>query len=129
VALKEAVHDLLQKGVIVKCSCSKTEFINRLFLVVKPNGSFRPILDSHAFNQFVEKRKFKMETIRQALLLVYKGCHMITVDLKDAYQGIPIFWKHHKFFRFRLGHVHYQFIRLSFGYTLAPWLFTKMLKV
>ena len=70
-----------------------------------------------------------METIRHALLLVYQDCFMSTTDLKDAYQGIPVFWKHHKYFRFRLGRTHYQFVRLCFGYTLAPWLFTKMLKV
>lgn len=53
---------------------------------------------------------------------------MATVDLKDAYLSIPVHSNDRKYYRFRWGKKHYEFQRLCFGLTTAPWVFTKMLK-
>ena len=40
-------------------------FFNRLFLVLKPNNWWRPILDLSNLNQFLKVMKFKMETLEK----------------------------------------------------------------
>ncbi len=83
--------------------------MSRLFLVPKSDGSFRPVLNVKRLNESVQKEKFKMDTIHHAKALVREGAYMFTVDLTDAFNGIPLHPKYYKYFRFRLGNQHYQF--------------------
>ncbi len=128
-ALLNSVNDLLSKGVIHETECSSNEFCNRLFLVPKPNGEWRPILNVKKLNQFVVPEKFKMERVADAVLLIEPGDFMITIDLTDAYLAIPIAKSMFRFCTFRIGIQHYQFSRLCFGLSFAPYVFTKFLKV
>ena len=125
----DSVEELLAKGVIRPTKCSSGEFMNRLFLVPKPDGTFRPILNVKKFNDSVKKEHFKMESIKDAMMLVTPNCYMMTLDLKDAFQAVPITPGQYKYFRFRVAGQHYEFVRMCFGLTTAPWTFTKVMKV
>ena len=62
-SLNEALHSLGQKQTIEKVSVqSSLGFYNRLFLVPKPNGKWRPILDLSQLNLYLAPATFKMET-------------------------------------------------------------------
>ena len=56
------------------------------------------------------------------------GDYLVSIDLKDAYFSIPIFKPHRKFLRFKWSDQTYEFTCLTFGYSLAPRVFTKVLK-
>ncbi len=128
-ALLASVNNLLATGIIKETECNQKEFCNRLFLVSKPNGDFRPILNVKRFNHYIVKEKFKMERVADAILLIEPGDHMITIDLTDAYLAIPIASSMYKFCVFKIGTQHYHFTRLCFGLTSAPYVFTKFMKV
>jgi len=128
-ALIEVVNEFKSKGYIRECECIPDEYMNRLFLRPKPNGKFRPILNITKLNNFIRKEKFKMESLSQVLKMVEPNEFMCTIDLEDAFPSIPINNNYWNLFRFCIGGQHYKFVRLCFGLTVAPYVFTKMVKV
>ena len=65
-------------------------FLNRLFLVPKPNNKWRPILDLSNLNPFLKTEKFKMETPETIRTSLQKGEWVTSIDFKDAYFHILI---------------------------------------
>ena len=128
-ALLEALSSLRKKQalerVVVKSSLA---FYNRLFLVPKPNGKWRPILDLSKLNLFVATSTFKMETPETIRLSLQKGEWVTSLDFSDAYFHIPIAQRSRKFLRFHLNKVSFQFTSLPFGLATAPLEFTKVVK-
>ena len=124
----EKISKLLQEGVIEPTIHEKGQFINSIFTRPKPDGSCRMILNMKPLNQFIEYKKFKMDTLRNALQLVKRNCFMATVDIKDAYFTIRVAEEHHKYLKFLWKEKLYQFVVMPMGYTQAPRKFTKLLK-
>lgn len=100
-----------------------------MFLVSKKTGDLRPVINLKPLNEFVGKIHFKMEGVHLVQDLVKPGDYLATIDLKDAYFSIPIFPGDRKYFRFLWNKTLYRFTCLRFGgYSLAPRVFTKVLK-
>lgn len=53
---------------------------------------------------------------------------MACLDLKEAYFSVPIHKRHRKFLRFIFDNTTYEFCCLPFGLSIAPWVFTKLMK-
>ncbi|KAI8494019.1 hypothetical protein Bbelb_283660 [Branchiostoma belcheri] len=68
------VLSLKQKGVILEVPPVEGQFLSRLFLVPKKDGTWRPVVNVKPLNQYVVADHFKMEA---------------TLDIKDAYFHIP----------------------------------------
>ena len=68
------------------------QFISTLFLVEKGpgKGEFRPVINLKAPNRFLPKEKFKMERLHTTCSLLRRGDFMMKLDLKDAYNAVPI---------------------------------------
>ena len=79
------IAKLMNKGVIEPCMKESHDFISKIFLRPKKDGSHRLILNLKSFNQNVTYHHFKMDTLHSILKLVKKDCWMASVDLKDAY--------------------------------------------
>ena len=102
-------------------------FYSRLFLVPKPDGSFRPIIDLKKLNQFIVVPSFKMETLFSMIAALQPQEWITKIDLKDAYHHILVHVNIHKYFRFVVAGTVYQFRVLPFGLSTAPREFTKTL--
>lgn len=126
--LDEEFHKLLGKGAIEKAVSSKDQFISNISLVPKKTGDLRPVINLKPLNEFVSKIDFKMENISLIKDLVGPGDFLASFDLKDAYFSISIFKPHRKYLRFFWSGELFQFTCLPFGYSLAPRVFTKVLK-
>ena len=88
--LDRAIGKLIISGAIEKCCFTEGQFISSYFLVLKPDGSHRFILNLKKLNDFVKKEHFKMEDIRTAVNLLNRGDYMFRLDLKDAYLQILV---------------------------------------
>ena len=119
---------LKSKNAIKEVSSCSNEFLSNIFLVPKKTGDVRPVINLKPLNVFVQKIHFKMENINTALHTIAPGDYLVSLDLKDAYFSIPIFKPHRKFLRFKWSDQTYKFTCLPFGYSLAPTVFTKVLK-
>lgn len=124
----EAITNLLSIGAISKCDYTKGQFLSSVFLVPKPNGKFRFILNLKNLNKFITADHFKIEDLRTVLKLITKNCYMSKIDLKDAYYLIKIHPDSRKFLRFQFEQELYEFNVLPFGLSTAPYIFTKIMK-
>ena len=69
-----------------------------------------------------------MEGLNTLLDLLSGSEFFTTIDLKDAYFSISIHADHYKYLRFEWNSTLFEFICLPFGLSLAPRVFTKVLK-
>jgi len=122
------VVQLLQKGAIVPSFHEENEFISNLFVVPKPNGKWRPILNLKYLNEFVVYNHFKLETFQLVLDLIQPDDFFTKIDLTDAYFSVPIHPESRKFLKFSWNGVLYEMTCLPFGISVAPFLFTKICK-
>ena len=128
-ALKEEVKTLLLKEAIEVVQGEDAGFYNRLFLVPKENGEWRPVLDVSGLNKWVKKTHFSMESSRTVLQAIQPGDWMITIDMKDAYFHIQVHPDSRRYLRFVFNGVCYQFRAMCFGLSTAPQVFTRVLAV
>ena len=127
--LMEALHQLIDKNAVELVQNPKSlGFFNRLFLVPKPNNSWRPILDLSKLNLFLKAEKFKMETPETIRSSLQQGEWVTSIDFQDAYFHIPIQEQSRKYLRFHVRGRTYQFKALPFGLSTAPLEFTVVAK-
>ena len=102
-------------------------FYSRVFVVPKPNGKWRPIIDLKRLNQYIKIPRFKMESIQTVWTQLLPGNFAFSIDLTDAYFHVPVHPSYRKYLRiFYRGKV-FQFRALPFGLSTAPYLFTKIM--
>ncbi|VDH93156.1 Hypothetical predicted protein [Mytilus galloprovincialis] len=70
-----------------------------------------------------------MEGIHSVKDLIQKSDWMIKIDLTDAYLTVPVLKQHQKYVQFQWQGKTYQFQVLPFGISVAPLVFTKLIKV
>lgn len=122
------IQTLLKKGAIVPSFHEEGQFISTIFIVPKPNGKFRPVINLKYLNYFVTYEHFKQETFSVVLELIQKNDFFTSIDLKDAYFSIPIHSNFQKYLKFCWRGQLYKFVCLCFGLASAPRVFTKALK-
>jgi hypothetical protein len=111
--LDAEVTKLLRLGVIKKCEHEEGEVISPVFLVPKPDGSYRLILNLKQFNKNVRYEHFKMEHLYSATHMMTKNCFMASVDLRHAYYSVPVEQNYRKYLKF-------QWRGQLFSYTCLP---------
>lgn len=121
------INKLLDEGIIAPCLKEPKDFVSSIFLRPKKDGTYRTILNLKQFNEFVQYRHFKMDTLEHAIHLMKPGCYMASVDLKDAYYTVPIHPSHQKYLKFWFGENFYQYTCLLNGLASAPRIFAKAL--
>ena len=128
--MKEAIQSLISKGAISVVNPCPQQFISTLFLVKKGlgTGEFRPVINLKALNRFLPKEKFKMEGLHTARSLLRKGDYMMKLDMRDTYYAVPIHPESRKYLRFQFKGTTYEFRCLPFGLSLAPRVFTRILR-
>ena len=127
--LKEAVDAMISKGAIEPVrEVTSRGFYSRLFLVPKKTGGWRPVIDLSRLNSFLRIPTFKMETAEFIRGCLDKGQWVTSIDLSDAYFHIPMAPYTHRYLRFMVLGVVYQFLVLPFGLAIAPREFTKVAK-
>lgn len=126
--IQEAIDNLLSIGAISPCEPVANQFLSDIFLVPKPNGKYRFILNLKQLNKFISTVHFKLEDFRTAVKLVSEKCYMTTIDLKDAYFSVRIHDDSKKYLRFCWENNIYEFNVLPFGLNTAPFVFTKIMK-
>ena len=65
-----------------------------------------------------------MDTLKDAILLIKKGCFFTSIDLQDAFYTIPLSPLACKYFRFIHRDQLYEFTSLVMGYKDSPRIFT-----
>lgn len=130
-ALNASLAEFVDLSVIQRCSDTSNhqcKFMANLFVVGKRDNSHRVIFNIKELNQFVTYHHFKMETIKDALLLVTRGCFMASIDFKHAYFSVPVQYADRQYLCFRWQDQNFHFTCLPQGLSAAPRVFTKLMK-
>ena len=107
---------------------SEPFFLNQIFLVPKPHGGWRPVVNLKPLNSYLNIEHFKMENISMVADVIRKGWWMAKLDLKDAFLTVRIADFHKKYLQFEWNSKYFQFRSLPFGLATAPYAFTKITK-
>jgi len=125
---KVCIDRMLDIGAIKIVNNVEGQFLSSIFIVPKPDGSGRFILNLKQLNNYLFNSHFKMEDYRTVLQLLRNLDFMAKVDLKDAYYLIAIDDRDKKYLRFRFKSQLYEFQCMPFGLCTAPRIFTKLMK-
>ena len=74
--LNLAIKHLLQIGAVSICSPSKDQFISKIFLVPKSDGTSRLVLNLKNLNEFINSNHFKLEDRKMAENITTKDCYI-----------------------------------------------------
>ena len=100
-----------------------------MFLVLKPNGTYRLILNVSKLNVHIPCQHFKMETVQSVCAAVCPQDWICSIDLQNAYLHVPI---HPASYRYLLLAVSptevYHFRALPFGLNIAPLAFIRIVE-
>ena len=124
----EEVATMLEKGAIKEISPSPG-FYSLVFWVPKKDRGLRPIINLKKFNKnYLDPPHFRMDTIKDLILLLQEGDWAASVDLRDAYFHVGVNRRLRRFLRFGWKKRLYQYLLLPFGLCLAPFVFTMLTK-
>ena len=126
--LDEEVRQLTLKAAIEPVPVGQACFHSHLFLVPKPGGKWRPVIDLKALNRTIDIPSFSMETPESIRALMRPGDWAVSIDLSDAYFHIPIRPRFRRFLTFCHRGKLWQFRALPFGLSTAPWIFTRVME-
>jgi hypothetical protein len=127
-ALRQEVQALLEKQAIeIVKNATLPAFYSHLFVVAKPGGKWRPVIDLSVLNTHISAPYFRMETARALRQSVLPGDFAVSLDLSDAYLHIMMHPSTKRYLRFAIDGVIYCFRALPFGLCTSPWIFTRVM--
>ena len=102
-----AIQNLLKENVIE--ITNSPGVISSIFTKPKPSGDVRVILNLSELNKHVIYKHFKMQSIKQAILLSTPYCYYTKLDLSKAYDCVKIGKLFRHFLQFYSGNTKYQY--------------------
>ena len=132
--VNEAINELLADNRVSEVQdAAQLHNINPLYVAVQPSGKKRLILDLQNINSCLKKYGFKYEVNEKALEYFVLRGFFTKFDLQSGFHHIKIFLPHRHYLgfarNFGVGVVRYfTFNVLPFGLSIAPYIFTKLLR-
>jgi hypothetical protein len=114
--LREIVQDLLEKGVVAK---SYSQYASPAFLVPKPSGDYRMVVDYRLLNKKVVFDAFPMPTVEHAFANFTHARIFSVLDLNSAYYQIPLSAKSRKATAFCTPFGLFEFRKLPMGISVG----------
>ena len=119
--------ELLQEGCIKKLEVPLPHgWVSNIFLVPKPNGRFRMILNLKKLNEYVVYTKFQLNQIQKVLDMVLPHDYLCSLDLVSAFSHLYVDKRYHRFFQFKWKGEYYCFCTMPQGFTDSPRLFVRL---
>ncbi|OLY82290.1 hypothetical protein AYI68_g3594 [Smittium mucronatum] len=87
-----------------------------------------PLLYLYKLNIHVEEQKFMTETLSSICRMIRRKDYLKSLDLQDEFMNILVYKQCQKYFRLHWNVRCFQFRNLTFGISLSPLVFTKILR-
>jgi hypothetical protein len=117
----------LQQGIIREVDADQCQWFSQTFLVPKPNGEWRKIVDCRLLNSYLERRKFKMEDHRTVAAVIEANHWAVSIDISKAYHHVTVSEELQPYLSFQYGKKIYQYMAMPFGISSAPRTFCKIM--
>lgn len=122
--LKHQIQELLQSGVIEP---STSPYSSPAFLVRKPGGKHRLVIDYRQLNQKMEIESVPLPDLHSAFNWFGSAKVFTMIDLNQAYHQIPLAEKSKPLTAFCVLWNLYQFTRVPFGMATGAQVLTRLL--
>ena len=120
----DMVDDLLNKDIIRH---SVSAWNSPIVLVKKKNGDMRMCIDFRALNSVTRKVRYPIPETKHLLDCLAGSSYFSSLDLSSAYYQCEITEKHKEYTAFSTRRGHFEFNRMPFGLTGAPFTFQRMM--
>lgn len=81
-AVNDAVSKLLRIGAVEEVNDCDGQFVSNIFVVPKPDKTYRLIINLKPLNQFIQNEHFKMEDYRTVMNLMQKIHSLVALTSK-----------------------------------------------
>ena len=98
------------------------------FLVPKKTGGFRLVVDLRPINKYFPTMSTTYETLSWLQHVPRSVVAGASLDLQDGYHHIRLHPAIRKYFNFNVNGSWYECVALPFGWSLAPAIFTKLMR-
>ncbi|KAA6361022.1 MAG: hypothetical protein EZS28_043451, partial [Streblomastix strix] len=126
-AQKAMLLEKHQEGIIKEIPKEQFKSWNPTFLVPKPSGDWRKILDASLLNEEIQLLHFQMNEVEQVPYLLIPNDWAVIIDLKSAFHHLIVYPPHGAYLAFEVDNHHYQQRAMPFGCKHSPIFFTQAL--
>ncbi len=137
-AVIQLIKELQSKSIIKKLHPKEIQVPGhyaRVFAIPKANKKeHRFLIDLRKLNEHIHTPHVKFERLKDLTAMIHKNDYLTSIDLKDAYYHVPLHPSYQKYLRFAIqlpqGEVEvFQFLAMPMGLSIAPAVFTKVMRV
>ena len=88
--ISASISELISFGVVHECKFELGQFLWPIFIVSRPDSTYRKILNLKRFNEFVTYKHFKMENLTSLCDILSHGCYLTSINLRKAYYSVSM---------------------------------------
>ena len=126
--MSSEIQKLIKKGVVTSCNLTKNQFISPIFLIKKPNGEKRFILNLKCLNKFIQIEHFKWKMLARPWPFYKKIGIWLRLISKTPILLFLLKKSYRKYLKFIYNKKCYMFTALPFGISTGPFVFTKIMR-
>jgi hypothetical protein len=123
-AIEKLIHELLSCGILEH---SESSFSSNFFVVLKKDGTLRPVADLRKLNKSIDYITFPTPFIDELLYFMQSSRVFSTCDLASAFYTIPIATECRPYTAVQTHIGHFQFTVLPQGLAVSPSLFQRVM--
>ncbi|KAA6366876.1 MAG: hypothetical protein EZS28_037597 [Streblomastix strix] len=119
-AYQKMLKNELEVGIVIQIRQDKVKWYTCNFLIMKPSGTWRKILDVSKLNKEIEKLYFKMHGLEDVQYLANQTDYGISGDLKSALHHIKVSPNSISYQVFNFNNNNYAYKVMPFGTEHSP---------
>ncbi|KAA6356751.1 MAG: putative Transposon Ty3-G Gag-Pol polyprotein, partial [Streblomastix strix] len=127
-AYQEMLKEELEEGIVIPIQQSQVKWWNHTFLIKKPNGTWRKILDASKLNKKIEKLHFKMHGLEEVQYIANQIDYATSLDLKSAFHHITVSPNSIPYLTFNFNNNNYAYKAVPFGTKHSPIFFAEAIE-
>lgn len=125
--LKDELTRLEKLKIITKVT-EPTPWVNSLVIVRKPNGDLRLCLDPKDLNKAILREHYQLPTVEQIFSKLENAQYFSILDCSQGFWQIVVDESSSKLFTFNTPFGRFRFLRLPYGISCAPEIFSRIIK-
>ncbi|KAA6377614.1 MAG: putative reverse transcriptase [Streblomastix strix] len=127
-AYQEMLKEELEEGIVIPIQQDQVKWCNHTFLIKKPNGTWRKILDASKLNKEIEKLHYKMHGLEEVQYLANQMDYVTSLDLKSAFHHNTVSPNSIPQLAFNFNNNNYAYKAMPFGTKHSPIFFAEAIE-
>ncbi|KAA6362077.1 MAG: hypothetical protein EZS28_042396 [Streblomastix strix] len=127
--MDQLIKEELEQGIIKVMNQQEILLWNRTFVIKKPGGGLRRIMDCRPLNTQLKSQHFTTNDLSKVLEIWKQNDWASLMDIKSAFNHVAVTGELEKYLAFTHRGVHYTQVGMPFGISIAPRTFAKTIQI